>query len=291
LAARFNEMNHIATYQENIPELIVDSARLAVERCGACQNMHVLWPMLRQSRVVSGIEGGAHDLSAAIATACAGGRKRILIAGAADTGTLCLAANASAQHGAEFTIIDICDTPLELCRRFAQRFGLRVHTLVADVHDLTFRREFDIVIAHSLLQFIPEQSRLTAYQRLADALASGGVIIQVFNAGARIEGQTASEHRKHYPEWVMSQFMQAGIELPEPYDTVYARLETYARDRERREGAVPDFQTVNSLMQEAGLSVVDCREIDLNVMGTYGEFLSKLSKRRYLSVARLAAPR
>jgi SAM-dependent methyltransferase len=278
-----------AKFHEDLPPLVTEAASLAAERCGQCQNLHLLWPMLRIARINSGVEGGSAAFFQAIEGHCASGPKRILIAGAADTGILCLAANASAKHGASFMVIDVCDTPLELCRRFARRFDLPLETRLVGAEAMLFEKEFDIIIAHSLLQFIPPHQRANVYARFAAALKPGGVVIQIFNAGARIEGAIAQEHRLTYPESAMEQFTARGITLPEPREKLMVRLKEYALDRERREGAVASPKEVDDLMIAAGFSIVETRELDLNVAAPFGKFLSKLSKRRYLSIARVNA--
>ncbi len=272
--------------QEDFRELVAEAAAVAMERCGHCQTHHLMWPMNRIARIVSAVEGGRQDFAAAITRHSAGGRKRILIAGCSDTGILCLAANAVREHGAEFFVVDQCDTPLELCRRFAKRWDLQIETQAVDANDIAFSREFDIVLAHSMLQFIAPAQRLNVVSRFARALKPGGVAIQVFNAGARIEGALATEHERDYPDLVLARFDECGIVLPEPRDKVRARLEFQSLRRRQLEGAVATPEEYDALLQAAGFTVVERRETDIGIAESYGTFLSRVSRRRYISVAR-----
>ena len=273
--------------QEDFRELVAQAAAVSLERCGQCQTHHMLWPLNRIARVVSAVEGGREALADAITRYCKTGRKRILIAGSSDTGILCLAANAVREHGADFVIFDICDTPLELCRRFAKRWGLQVATKVADAAEIEFRNEFDIVIAHSLLQFIPPPQRVKVFSRFAAALKPDGVAIQVFNAGARIEGALATEHARDYPELVLARFEQCGIVFPEPREKLRARLQKQSLRRRQLEGAVATPEEFDALMEASGFTILERQSIDLDIVENYGKFLSKLSRRRYLSIARV----
>ena len=61
-------------------------------------------------------------LESRLAGLFAQGRRHVLIAGSQDTGVLALVARAGAKHDANITVLDICETPLELCRRFAAQW-------------------------------------------------------------------------------------------------------------------------------------------------------------------------
>src|SRR5262245_59384479 len=105
---------------EHLHQLVIDAYALATRRCGACANLHTLWPYLRIARIVSGIEGGDSILTAAISEICATGPKDVLIAGAADTGILNLAAKASGGCAASFVVIDLCESVIFVFRSTSQ---------------------------------------------------------------------------------------------------------------------------------------------------------------------------
>jgi hypothetical protein len=270
---------------ENLPQLAAEAFAIATRGCGACRNMHGLWPYLRIARIGSGVEGGRAAVSAAIGKMCANGPKDVLIAGAVDTGVLCLAAQARGGRAARFTVIDLCETPLALCRAFARQWNLQVATLIHDAQHLDFKNRFDLIIVHSLLQFIPVPERINVFSRFAAALRPHGKIVQVFNTGRRIEGTIVAEHRREYPERVLAELDARNVPLPAPREAFHAMLAAYALEREQREGAAETPDEVHAMMRTAGLSIESCLDLDLNVEKQYGEFLAKLSKRRYLSVA------
>jgi ubiquinone/menaquinone biosynthesis C-methylase UbiE len=268
--------------------LAKDAYALAMQRCRGCHNFHALWPYLRIGRISSGVEGGRAALAAAIHESCTRGSREILITGAADTGILCLAAQASKDSAASFVVIDVCDTPLELCRRFAKQWNLRVETKVADVTELTFQNRFDIVIAHSLLHYLRSEKRVKMFSRIAAALKPDGKFLQVFNTGHKIRGATVSEYRDRYPDWVLEQLEARNIDLPEVRSAFRARLAAYAEEREQREGVAETPEEILAMMRSAGFSDISCRDIELNLAAPYTNFVAKLSKRRYLSIASIS---
>lgn len=273
---------------EHLHQMAMDAYALATRRCGACANLHALWPYLRIARIVSGVEGGDSMLTATISEICATGPKDVLIAGAADTGILNLVAKSSGGRAASFVVIDLCDTPLELCRKFANRCNLPLKTKVQDVADIRFRARFDVIIAHSLLQFIPPQNRLRVFSRFAWALKPGGKFIQIFNTSRRIQPTIAADYRRHYSDWVMRELEAKNVPLPTTREAFCARLVSYAMERENREGVVESEEEVLEVVRSAGFSTISCENIDLNLAPRYNDFVAQLLKRRYLTVASIS---
>ena len=74
----------------------------------------------------------------------ASGGKRVLIAAAADTGLLATVARAGSGLDPDITVVDRCETPLELCRRYASERSLPVQTQIADLTALDLA-DFDVV--------------------------------------------------------------------------------------------------------------------------------------------------
>ena len=167
-------------------------------------------------RRAAGIIGGSDADRAAIVEQigmttrrCGGGRPRrrnVLIAGAADTGILsAVAEGLHAEGGFEalrrtsITVIDQCDTPLTLCREFAQRHGLDVTTSQSDLMALEPSNEFDLVVMHSVLAFLPETERAAMLARVAEWLSDDGVIL----LSANMLGRGRAERDRRFDEVIM----------------------------------------------------------------------------------------
>jgi hypothetical protein len=103
-------------FNEDLRQLAAEAYNLARRQCGSCINFHLLWPYLRLAKA----SGGDVDeplFRGALTRLLSGCNQKVLIAGAADTGLLAVVARA-ADSCSEIIIVDRCDTPLELCRRF-----------------------------------------------------------------------------------------------------------------------------------------------------------------------------
>src|ERR1700737_1087433 len=81
-------------FTEDIPKLAAEASDLATRLCGTCTNYHFLFPYLRLVGGLRGAEDGTSLVKSVIANTIAGDRRRILIAGAADSGLLALVADA-----------------------------------------------------------------------------------------------------------------------------------------------------------------------------------------------------
>src|SRR5437763_2364721 len=274
-------------YTEDLQQLAVESFTLAGRLCGDCRNVHAVWPYIRLSRASTGVETGISDLEQSIIELVRTGRRKILIGGARDTGILALVARASADYNPNIVVLDVCATPLELCRRCAERWSLSVEVLREDLVHLAREGEFDGVIVHGTLSYITADKRATALRQVARSLRHDGRLVLLFNTSERLHGTLASQHKQGYPKWVISELNRLHVPLPESVDFFAARLEAEAQAREAREGAFTNPEQVDALLDSAGLAVETRRQIEVGLVGLWGDLVSAISKRRYVTVASL----
>jgi SAM-dependent methyltransferase len=273
-------------FREDLAQLAAEQYRVADGFCGTCRNYHALWPYRRLARVTGAADAGGTTLEFILAEAFAGDRRRVLIAGAADTGLLALTARAGAAFDIGIVVLDRCPTPLELCRRFAQRWSINAEVLHQDLTSLDVVAAFDVIFANSLLPFIAPERRVEALSRLRRALRPDGRLINVFNVGARLEGEALSEYRARYSGWVIAELDRQRIPIPEARETFLRRLDDYARELESREGEFGRPEQLLALHERSGFDIISCAEIDMALALPWQQFVAKLAKRRYIVVAR-----
>lgn len=217
---------------EDLPRL----SRLAYEaskiHCGACRDFHVMWPYLRSL----GLNGAGpeynwpHHVDILSRSAAGKSHVRWFLAGSADAGLLAVAAaaaarNASATHA--FAMVDLCGTPVALCRDHAEAQGLDLDASVGDLANYRPARPFDIVLMHQLLFFIPAADQPAFVQHAASWLAPEGrlhltVSVDMGNrvpraerAGAMLEWREAA---------IRADVASGALALPEDIDTFVRRL-------------------------------------------------------------------
>jgi SAM-dependent methyltransferase len=271
-------------FNEDLRQLAADASTIAQRRCGACRNFHFLWPYLRLAKS----SGGDVDevlFRAALEHLLSGHGRTVLIAGAADTGVLAVVARA-AGSGPDIIVVDRCETPLELCRRFAERWSLPVETMHMDLMALDVTAAADIVVAHSLLQFIPADRRVDVLSRLCRALRPDGRLVIVFRTSARIEGNLLREYRETYARTLIERLEDLNIPLPERHEDFRRRVEVYAEERRLREGAHQNRADVEQLIGDAGFAIEDLTAIEADLSAPFRQFNAKIDKQRFLIVAR-----
>jgi SAM-dependent methyltransferase len=280
-----------SNFDEDLPQLAAESFVLSKGRCRSCGRMHALWPYLRLARASTGAEAASSRLQSVLSALIAKGRRNVLIAGAADTGLLAQVARAGGDADPQITVLDRCGTPLELCRRQAQHWSIRIRTALVDLRhfDPGQRRPespaFDVVLVHGTLHFIAAEHRADVLKRLRRALAPGGRLVLLFNTSRRIAGPLTSQGRDGYADWVIDELARIAVPLPEPPDAFRARLRRHATRREDREGAFAAPEDVDALLGEAGFEVCERFEITTTLADPVKTFVAKIDKRRFLAVA------
>jgi len=273
---------------EDLAQLAATQYRLADRFCDRCRNYHALFPYRRIARIVTTAEAGGPDFSSTLSGLFKAERRRVLIAGAADSGLLALTARAGAAFDIDIVVLDRCRTPLELCREFAQRWSLAADVLHRDLTDLDIAEGFDVVFADNILLFVKPERRIDVLSRLRRALRPNGRLVHIFNVGGRISGEIVPEYRAGYSRWILAELERQGIALPESPDAFIGRLDDYAREFESRDGAFNRLEQVLALHERAGFSIASCVEFDTALALPWKQFVAKLAKRRYIMVA---APR
>lgn len=270
-------------YSEDLPQLAAQAYALAHKLCGACQNYHSLWTYQR----IAGASGGdvvAPVVRAILARLCSTDSKHILIAGSADTGLLNVVLGV-AHPTCSIVVVDRCETPLELCRQFSKRIARQIVTVRSDLAEVPFTSQFDVVLAHSLLQYIDRKNRLAVLSRLRRALRSSGTLVLVFRTSAPIEGELLTEYQREYAAHVLEQLESANIPLPESREAFYRNLQIYAEERRAREGAHTSLQEVKELVASAGFKVQQLHTIEADYSKPFSEFGTKIAKQRFVAIA------
>jgi len=281
-------MSPKSRYIEPLRDLAPEVYQIARLRCGRCCDSHALWPYIRLSRTSIGAEREGSQLEPILGALLTLQRPRILIAGTQDTGLFALVARATSSD-AEITILDRCDTPLEMCRRLSARWGHPIATLHQDLREFDVRDRFDLVLLHHTLQFVPPEDRIKVLLNLARALHATGCLVHSFNVGRALSGPLGAEHREAYPDWVLDELARIDVSLPETHGEFRDRLRAHASNRERHTGAFADAAEVDHLMQAAGFTVERSIVVEPDVIAPYRSLIAKLNMQRIVKIGRLSS--
>jgi hypothetical protein len=233
--------------------------RTAHELCGSCRGYHALWPYRRLADpAVGGVEPDVFAIEPALRQAIpAGGR--ILIAGCADAGMLDVVVRATRAVTPVIHVIDRCATPLAVCRRFAEQRGFAVTTHHMDPSEADVPGRYDVVFAHCVLPFIPEERRSRFLRRLANCLTPNGTAVmcerQRISAGARMPPDV-------YAAQLIAALHARQIALPESEPAFQSRVEQDYSKRGERRGVSLDAVGFRRALADGGFEITGFSEVE-----------------------------
>jgi hypothetical protein len=151
----------------------------AAARGADCLWYHGIWPYYR----ALGLGGSAFTHRAVLSPtlrqlASTGDFRRVLISGAADYATLAVVLGEyEAEHSLpECTVVDVCETPLALCRWYAGLRSITIETIAASILDANPERQFDLIITHSFLGYFDPPARFRLARKWSSLLRAGGKV-------------------------------------------------------------------------------------------------------------------
>jgi len=252
---------------------IDDAVAIAAEHCRqGCRDYHLTRPYF----VASGVRMGPARDSAVmrpLLRRLAPAGARILIAGAADAGLFGFVWDSLADRHPAITVIDQCETPLILTRRFAARHGVPIKTKAIDILLLDDAERYDLIIAHLVFNFIEPDQRPAALARLGRALVPAGKLVVA--ARSQQAGETRSSRTKVAD--VLLGLEANGFALPGESDGLLAAMQ-----RELAPSPVPPatVATLEPLWASAGLALAET--VDASSVGAD----ARARRRAYLVLQR-----
>ena len=261
--------------EEPLAESAPVSRRLAQEHCRprpgggeTCAWYHGFWQYLRLMGLAKTSGGQATFLFETLrGLARAGESPKVLVSGSADYSMPAHALWAYRTEGArlQLAVVDLCETPLALCRWYAERQGAEMATHCRDVRDHEPSTPVDVVFTNSFLgNFDPDgRSRLFAGWRRQ--LRPGGKLLFTnrLRPGAP---ETAlsfdDEQARRFAEAAGQEAQARRATLDLDPDEVVRRARAYA---ERfRSFPVRSVDEIRRLLTDAGF-VIDLLEVTTNL--------------------------
>ncbi|MDA0229187.1 MAG: class I SAM-dependent methyltransferase [Proteobacteria bacterium] len=145
-----------------------------------CSWYHGFWQYLRIIGIVAAPERHAGFYAEALGgLAKSGDYPRILISANADYAMLAHLLHAYAGHieNIEIMVLDICETPLMLCKWYGARQGVRIETQASDIVQWETTRQFDLIVTHSFLPMLPAAARQSLVAKWLGVLRPGGEVV------------------------------------------------------------------------------------------------------------------
>ena len=230
---------------------------IARELCTCDYPYHVSWPLLRAAGVFGTHRPREDEVLSHVLVPLIRDGVRIMIAGSADTATLCTIGRMAGDRKVDFTVLDRCPAPLKLIEEFAAERRIRCRTLRADLTTYADESCWDIVLAHYTFQFITPRERSNVLRRLSRSLAPGGTLICVDKEVPRISAEDASDAAEVWYQEAWRKIRDEGFELAFPELLVDQLVRQAAEGRIRRRMAMASIAQLIEEICSAGLVLVE----------------------------------
>lgn len=169
------------TYFDDQP--LADSAELCLELSKSyctpeCKSYHGIWVLSRLFGSMNSVRRNQTDFLEALKSAALNKKKRVLISGAADFGILSCVVDAYNQlnFSPEITVVDMCQTPLELNTWYAKRIGIEINVIKSNALEFE-ETEFDLVVGHNFLNFFSPENHQYLFDNWNKNLQNYGWVI------------------------------------------------------------------------------------------------------------------
>jgi len=175
--------SHFSNTDIDIQEPLIESAMLAQKwsetLCKSCASYHGAWQILRVLGVLNSMRSDDDFLVSQLDLAIGNDAQNILVSGAADYALQARINAVAKKHSAlpKITVVDLCETPLELNRWYAKRTGVDVDALQENILQYRKPEHFDLVCTHSFLPFFSPDERVQLVKTWWDCLAPGGAVL------------------------------------------------------------------------------------------------------------------
>jgi hypothetical protein len=134
---------------------------------------------------------------------------------------------------------------------------------------------------------LPRADRRDVLNRIRRALCPEGLLVLLFNTSKPSStAEIGDQFHLDYAASMISELKRLHIALPDDEQSFSTRLVAHSQQRQLREGAFTDPLDVKHLLGTAGFALLSCSQINVEVAGKASDFVSRLSKRRFLAVAK-----
>lgn len=208
----------------------------------------------------------------------------IVIAGAADTGILATCAHAAASMGTgvlsrcRFTILDRCNSPLALCREFADRHALVARATQVDLAAIGQDFAADIIMVHSLLRFLSQQQQLALLRKLDTWLKPGGRIIlsQSIRPASSAHGEKERTRWRSLVEMASAAVSAGNIQIADAALPLLRNMREADEVYAEQPGEIVSTDELRRLVWEAGLQMDSLVTVSKEVPVTSQKTFSRL---------------
>jgi hypothetical protein len=235
---------------------------VCITHCTCPDHWHVLWAGLKTIGLVRTVHG-QQDFLRTLLPRFVKPAPHVMVAGAADTGSLDVLCSALDDPAAHYTVLDLCEAPLQLLRDRAAERSLSLQTVRMALDEARTDRPWDLVFIHYTLGFMSAAQRLQFMHRLRQGLAAGGTVVCAVRQKqppATPPADLPASRQQRADDWareIEPRLEQSCAARPELMPQLRQWLPAYALSRMQREDTMPTARTVTDEFAGAGFRLLE----------------------------------
>ncbi|MFK8034830.1 MAG: class I SAM-dependent methyltransferase [Hyphomicrobiales bacterium] len=265
-------------FKHFFPEDLIANAqlclRLASEHCSNCSGFH-LSSIIRRATLPSNqriADFAEFNQATSLVLADLIKRKQsihIVVGGTTDTCLYVGLLNAAAQVGGkEFaqsltvTIVDQCQTPLQICQNYADLHDLKPTIVQSDFLKMDLVVHADLVLLHGVLSFFPAEKRHEYLRHISGWLSPDGVLLSSTQLGQKRGNEESNKRITHGLSNLRKLMTENAMHDEEQRDILEQQLTAGVLARNRHEELFANEDEAISFYENAGLEVESFSSID-----------------------------
>jgi len=280
-----------------LPDFLPEAARLAREwapgfcapsyaRHEGCAHYHAAWTTLRLIGAITGARTDQdffHQQFSRLAHSKP--NAKVLIAGTADHAMLHMLLEAFYAQGAnpEVTVADACATTLKLNRWYADKMGLPITTIQADLRTIQLPNHFDLITTHSVFSFMVRSDAEIAVGRLCRQLGKGGVLALVQGIRPVMGDQGFIVFSPDEEAAFITRAEKRWTEQGPFADLALAEVTVLAKQfaDHKRSQLITSPKHILEAVESAGLEVQECVEVDRQLLRHHSSSAPQANERAF----------
>jgi len=178
--------------------------------------------------------------------------RKVLIAGAADSGILSVLASIFGPQ-VQYLVIDRCAAPLKEVQIYAASHGLSVRCQQVSLQDYSPQESFDLIFLHNTLGFLTPELAVYVLRRLGKGLHAHGYIA----CGMRYYSDAVHQSATAIAADCRSLFRTTFTDHPDLMQIIDSHIDSYAISQTERSQNIYNPSLVQAMITVAGYLTVD----------------------------------
>lgn len=233
--------------------------------CRCASRYHAVWGALKAAGAGRGLQNEMPVLAPLLRPLLAEAG-HVLIAGAADAGSLRTLHALAGPVAPRFSVVDRCPAPLLRLAEVAAQLGINLRSQACDLAELVCGEPWDLVFAHYTLSFAGQVQRRRVLKALAQGLAPQGRLVCVAKFEALGPAQDPAAAASQWLQRLRPRIAAALASQPQTLAAVMPWLDAYAQDWALRKAAQPSPAELQADLAACGLQLV--QQLDPSASGS-----------------------